>query len=116
VVNVLPWFRVADPEISQLVTPRHLLTHTAGIDGDFFLDTGRGDHCLDRYVQACAGLAQSQPLGATFSYCNSGYIILGRIIEAVTGQIWDTALATLLAYPLSPGYLSTSAVRPQATR
>ena len=29
---------------------RHLLTHTSGIDGDFFHDTGRGDGCLARYA------------------------------------------------------------------
>jgi CubicO group peptidase (beta-lactamase class C family) len=43
---VLPGFRVADPGTSARVTPRHLLTHTSGIDGDFFYDTGRGDDCL----------------------------------------------------------------------
>ena len=34
------------------VTMRHLLTHTSGIDGDVFTDTGRGDDCLERYVGA----------------------------------------------------------------
>jgi CubicO group peptidase (beta-lactamase class C family) len=29
---------------------RHLLTHTSGIDGDVFTDTGRGDDCLEKYV------------------------------------------------------------------
>jgi len=36
----LPDFKVADPEVSEAVTPRHLLTHTSGIDGDFFDDFG----------------------------------------------------------------------------
>ena len=31
---------------------RHLLTHTSGIDGDVFTDTGRGDDCLEKYVGA----------------------------------------------------------------
>ena len=31
---------------------RHLLTHTSGIDGDVFTDTGRGDDCLEKYVDA----------------------------------------------------------------
>jgi CubicO group peptidase (beta-lactamase class C family) len=80
VVEVLPDFRTADPEVSSQVTLRHLLCHTSGINGDFFHDTGRGDDCLARYVQACADLEQSHPLGATFSYCNSGFVILGRVI------------------------------------
>jgi CubicO group peptidase (beta-lactamase class C family) len=100
VVEVLPDFRVADPEVSRRVTLRHLLSHTSGINGDFLHDTGRGDDCLARYVAACAGLAQSHPLGATFSYCNSGYAILGRVIERLTGMVWDAALANQLVAPL----------------
>src|SRR5262249_37909991 len=46
----LPGFRVADEEVSEAVTIRHLLTHTSGIDGDHFADTGRGDDVLERYV------------------------------------------------------------------
>src|SRR6266508_1680831 len=100
VVELLPVFRVADPEVSRRVTLRHLLCHTSGINGDFFHDTGRGDDCLARYVQACANLAQSHPLAATFSYCNTGYVILGRIIEALTGMVRDQALAEHLVAPL----------------
>jgi CubicO group peptidase (beta-lactamase class C family) len=89
------------------VTLRHLLCHTSGINGDFFHDTGRGDDCLARYVQACADLAQSHPLGATFSYCNTGYVILGRVIEALTGIVWDAALAEHLVAPLGLGHTWT---------
>src|SRR4051812_35614992 len=42
VVKYLPEFRVADEEVTRTVTVRQLLTHTSGIDGDLFLDTGRG--------------------------------------------------------------------------
>ena len=100
VAEILPGFRVADSEVSRRVTLRHLLCHTSGINGDFFHDTGRGDDCLARYVQACAGLAQSHPLGVTFSYCNSGFVILGRVIEQLTGMVWDAALAEQLIAPL----------------
>jgi CubicO group peptidase (beta-lactamase class C family) len=100
VVDVLPEFRVADPEVAGQVTLRHLLTHTSGIGGDFFHDTGRGDECLARYVEACGELAQTHPLGATQSYCNTGFSILGRIIERLTGSVWDDALAELLVKPL----------------
>jgi CubicO group peptidase (beta-lactamase class C family) len=100
VADLLPGFRVADPEITAGVTPRHLLSHTSGIDGDFFHDTGRGDDCLARYVEACAGLGRTHPLGRTMSYSNTGYSILGRIIEVLTGGTWDAALADLLLVPL----------------
>ena len=61
------------------MTIRHLLTHTSGIDGDHFADTGRGDDALENYVESCAALRQVHPLGATMSYCNTGFSLLGRI-------------------------------------
>ncbi|MGM1061701.1 serine hydrolase domain-containing protein [Saccharothrix sp. Mg75] len=100
VVSVLPGFAVADPVTTAAVTPRHLLTHTSGIDGDFFRDTGRGDDCLAEYVAACAALGWTHPPGATMSYCNSGYSVLGRIVEVLTGGTWDAALRDRLLAPL----------------
>ncbi|GAA3466016.1 serine hydrolase domain-containing protein [Nonomuraea roseola] len=100
VAELLPEFRVADPEVTRTVTVRHLLTHTSGIDGDLFLDTGRGDDCVERYVEACAELAQNHPLGVTQSYCNSGFIIAGRLVERMTGQVWDQALREQIIEPL----------------
>ena len=96
----LPDFRVADAEVSEAVTIRHLLTHTSGIDGDHFADTGRGDDYLERYVESCAELPQVHPLGATMSYCNTGYTILGHVLEAVTDTVWDDLLRTRLVEPL----------------
>jgi dipeptidyl aminopeptidase/acylaminoacyl peptidase/CubicO group peptidase (beta-lactamase class C family) len=100
VLDVLPDLRLADPEVTKQVTLRHLLTHTSGIDGDVFTDTGRGDDCLDNYVALLADAAQNHPLGATWSYCNSGFSLVGRIIERVTGQTWDAALRERLFTPL----------------
>ncbi|HEX4724715.1 MAG TPA: serine hydrolase domain-containing protein [Pseudonocardiaceae bacterium] len=100
VVDVLPEFAVADAEATKTITIRHLLQHTSGMGGDFFLDTGRGDDCIAKYVAACANLGQNHPPGATVSYCNSGYTVLGRVIEVLTGQVWDTALAERLCAPL----------------
>ena len=96
----LPGFRVADERVSEVVTIRHLLTHTSGIDGDHFADTGRGDDYLERYVETCAELPQVHPLGATMSYCNTGYTILGRVLEVVTDAVWDDLLRTRLVEPL----------------
>lgn len=100
VVDLLPEFKVADPEVTKTVTVRHLLSHTSGIDGDLFLDTGRGDDCVEKYVAACADLQQNHPLGATQSYCNSGFIIAGRILEKVYGKRWDDVLREQIVEPL----------------
>ena len=100
VVSYLPEFRVADPDATARVTVRHLLAHSSGIDGDLFLDTGRGDDCLQRYVAACSELEQKHPVGATMSYCNSGYSVLGRLLEVLRGGSWDSVLREGLIAPL----------------
>ena len=96
----LPDFRVLDEQITSSVTARHLLDHTSGIGGDFFPDTGRGDDCVARYVAEMSGLGASHPLGATMSYANSGFVLLGRLVEVVTGRSWDTVLRERLFAPL----------------
>ena len=100
VSEVLPELRLSDPDVTKSVTVRHLLTHTSGIDGDIFTDTGRGDDCLEKYVDLLADAGQNHPLGATWSYCNSGFSLLGRLIEKVTGKTWDVAMRERLYAPL----------------
>lgn len=100
VVTYLPDFRVRDEVVSRAVTVRHLLTHTSGIDGDLFLDTGRGDDAVEKYVAAMTDLGQNHPIGKTMSYCNSGYIVLGRLVEVLRGATWDAVLRERLLAPL----------------
>jgi CubicO group peptidase (beta-lactamase class C family) len=100
IVKHLPDFRVADEEVSRTVTVRQLLAHTSGIDGDLFLDAGRGDDNLEKYVAAMAKLTQVHPQGATMSYCNSGYSLLGRLVEVLRGKTWDEVLREQLFVPL----------------
>jgi dipeptidyl aminopeptidase/acylaminoacyl peptidase/CubicO group peptidase (beta-lactamase class C family) len=100
IVATLPEFRVADDAVTKTVTMRHLLSHTSGIQGDHFPDTGRGDDCLEKFVVTCADLGQNHPLGATMSYCNTGYVVAGRVIERLTGTSWDEALRERLLQPL----------------
>ncbi|MDX1437051.1 MAG: serine hydrolase domain-containing protein, partial [Anaerolineales bacterium] len=98
--DYLPEFRVADEKASSGVTPRHLLTHHCGWEGDLFIDTGFGDDALARYVAAMGGQPQIVPLGSYFSYNNSGFTALGRMIETITGQTFERAVTALVLGPL----------------
>ncbi|WP_329558070.1 beta-lactamase family protein [Streptomyces uncialis] len=100
VIDVWPEFEVGGEHQTKSVTIRQLLSHTSGIDGDFFHDTGRGDDCLDKYADACRQLPAVHPLGATQSYCNSGFSLLGRLVERITGKTWDAALREQIIEPL----------------
>jgi CubicO group peptidase (beta-lactamase class C family) len=100
VQRYVPSFRVADDTASKSITVRQLLSHTSGFDGgDHFVDTGRGDDCVARYVEGLGELEQLTEPGALWSYNNAGFTVLGRVIEQVTGQVWDDALRDRLLLP-----------------
>lgn len=74
---------------ARTVTPHHLLTHTGGA-GDIFgpeFDARRDSlrNPADYVALFGARPAEFAP-GARWEYSNYGYILLGRIIEAVSGQ------------------------------
>lgn len=96
----LPDLRLADERVAEQLTIWHLLTHTSGFRGDFFLDTGDGDDALARYVARMDELAQLTAPGELFSYCNSGFALAGRVIEAATGGTVEAALRDLVIAPL----------------
>ena len=100
VAEALPGLRLGAADIADQVTVAHLLTHTSGIDGDIFTDTGRGDDCLARYVGLLDRASSAFPPGGAYSYCNSGWVVLGRMIEVLDGRSWDDSLAERLCAPL----------------
>ncbi|MCL2490766.1 MAG: beta-lactamase family protein, partial [Propionibacteriaceae bacterium] len=64
------------------------------------IDTGRGDDSLEKYMTVLESAVQLFPVGASWSYCNTGYSIMGRVIQVVTGQVWEDAMRERLFAPL----------------
>lgn len=88
------------------ITIEHLLTHTSGIyealqNKEYFrlLHTGK---IITQNEQL--SFFKNEPLafepGTQFSYTNSGYIILGMIIEKVTGLSYEDAVRKIILSPL----------------
>jgi D-alanyl-D-alanine carboxypeptidase len=79
-------------DVASKVTIHHLLTHTSGLP-DYFNDTFV-DFSREKYrsVRDFFALFADKPLeftpGATWSYSNSNFIVLGAIIEAVSGETY----------------------------
>jgi CubicO group peptidase (beta-lactamase class C family) len=99
----LPDLEFEDAEVSKTLTARQILTHVAGIDGDRLDDEmayGRGDDALERYVAGLKDLPLITSPGGLWSYCNSGYVVLGRLIEVLTGMTYEDALTKRLLEPI----------------
>ena len=97
----LPEFCTADEMASAKITVRHLLTHTGGFEGDLWAPTTDGADALQRFVDdLVATAAQHARPGEFYSYCNSGYGVLGRLIEVLRGMPYPAAFRRFLSEPL----------------
>jgi CubicO group peptidase (beta-lactamase class C family) len=81
------------PRYERTVTIDHLLHHTSGIrDGNALLDLAgfRRDSDCPTKAEALGIICRQRALnflpGEEFSYTNSGYFLLGLIVERVSGQ------------------------------
>jgi CubicO group peptidase (beta-lactamase class C family) len=101
--SILPGFAMVDPEVQGRLTTRQLLNHSGGWAGDYFDDFGSGDDALALMVARIGKLPQVTPLGAYFSYNNSGFNIASRVLELVTGKRYEDAMRDLVFKPLGLG-------------
>ena len=78
-----------NPEIADTVTIHQLLTHSSGFGNYFDSPLYLEKHNQVRSLNDYFALFTDTPLlfepGSQFAYSNSGYIVLGLIIEAVSG-------------------------------
>ena len=100
--DYLPDYR---KDVGEKVTIHHLLTHTSGIPSytsqpRFFENVSRNPYKVDEFVNKYAsGNLEFEP-GSKFLYNNSGYFLLGAIIEH---DHHDTVIAKRAA-----GYIKTT--------
>ena len=104
----LPYYR---SETGSKVTIHQLLNHTSGIP-----DYANNPNLRDRsrlplsprelVTTYCSGDLEFEP-GSRFAYTNSGYVILGAVIEEITGKAYEQVLRERIFNPVgmkSTGY------------
>ncbi|WP_409290192.1 serine hydrolase domain-containing protein [Peribacillus sp. SCS-37] len=130
VVKHLPYFRTTEPEVSDQITIRQVLSHTAGFPEtvgianmiapnarEIFSDTPTEfQEALDYYglkEEELAAISDREditrwfkkvelegPPGSQWRYCTDAYVILADMFEKVTGMDWESHLEACVLRPL----------------
>jgi len=102
---------VADPRLRD-ITIRHLLEHLGGWDRDETFDPMFRDREIARILNKDLPISQQDIItymngqelqhdpGTTYAYSNYGYLLLGRVIERVTGVDYETFVVDEVLAPL----------------
>jgi CubicO group peptidase (beta-lactamase class C family) len=120
VTRYLPWFRVADPGAAQRMTLRHFLTHSSGLPTNshsvVWEDETSIRGSIDKAVRELKGVHLHHAPGAEYEYANMNYVVMGRVVEAVSGESWSAYVARHIFAPLGMTHTTTdpSAVDPKA--
>jgi CubicO group peptidase (beta-lactamase class C family) len=101
------------PAATQLATPevtvRQLLTHTSGLPGSVKFYEWCADR--DQLLRELYATPLEVPPGTRVAYSDLGFMMLGQMAAAVTGEPLDTLFRRLVSEPLGmadTGYLSDS--------
>lgn len=99
------------PDYGDGITIENLLTHTSGIFSytniDGYMSAGvRMDVSVGELIDLFKDLPVEFAPGERWKYSNSGYILLGAIIESVSGMSYETFMRTRIFEPLALDHTS----------
>jgi CubicO group peptidase (beta-lactamase class C family) len=81
--------------VRDLLANRSGLPLRAGLEFDFAAHED-GNDALSKFA---AKVADEEPTSVAWSYTNAGWSVLGRVIETVTGSVWEEAMRLTLISP-----------------
>lgn len=94
-IKYLEWL----PEKYREITVRQLLTHTSGVNRDLRRDN-LDTFSEEEFRRRLAAEPRSFERGERFQYSNTGYILLGMIVETVGGKSYEDFLNERIFKPL----------------
>ena len=101
------------PAASASATVRQLLNHSGGmmsytgIPGWMVEAKTSRAYSTDQLIAEFKDMPPPFKPGAKMDYNNSGYVLLGAILERVTGKSWDQAVGDLVVAPLKLATIRT---------
>ncbi len=104
-VPITTWLPDYPKKNGDIITIHHLLTHTSGIPNmtsfpGFLKNVSRNAYTPAQLVGMSADSTLEFKPGERFAYSNSGYLVLGYIIEKVTGKSYEQVLQENILTPL----------------
>ena len=130
IVHYLPYFRTKEKDSSDHITVKQVLSHTSGFPADLgianlvapnvreiYSDTPTewsealahyrlkeeevtSIHSREDITRWFRKVELDYPPGHTWNYCTDAYVILGDLIEKVTGESWESFLQNRFITPL----------------
>ena len=100
VIAYLPWFRLADADDTAQITVRHLLNQTSGIPGSAAGNYGDDKTSAEEFVRGLSALDLIVPVSSMFQYSDANYVILGLIVEKVSGLAYAEYFQRNIFLPL----------------
>lgn len=97
--------------LGERITVRHLLNHTSGLYDfrrtlpmppapEFLANRWRTWTPAEQIRRALANPPTSEEPGSTYAYSNTGYLVLGQIVEEVTGRPYGEEIERRVIQPL----------------
>lgn len=108
VSNYLNEFRLNDPEQTNLVQVRHLLSHTTGLPRHAYTNLVEDGLSLQQIIPRLESVPLVSSVGTQFSYQNAAYSLIEIIMEAQTNTDFNMLLYEKLLKPLEMDDSSTN--------
>jgi CubicO group peptidase (beta-lactamase class C family) len=99
VIRYIPDLRLSDPQATQAVTLRQLLSHTSGLPADEQWPQ-QVPATRDGIVSEFASMPITAQPGTRFQYCSRCIVLAACVLERITGQSWEAYTRTHIFAPL----------------